>query len=204
MVSMNDVNVPAIKERLTKIITDPANEWRRIEPEPTTIQQLYTGFIIPVAAIPVVASFIGSVVIGTPFIGRTGLVAGIVIAVFTLAMMLIGTYISAFIISKLAPTFSSVSDDRQALKLVAYSSAPVWVAGILNILPFLGMLAILAWIFTIYVFYLGVPVMMKTPQDKVVPYMLVSALVMIVVSFTLAMIGVAVATTMFVTSAVFS
>jgi hypothetical protein len=204
MMSMNDVNVPALKDRVTKIFTDPANEWRRIEPEPTTIQQLYTGFIIPVAAIPVVASFIGSVIIGTPFIGRTGPVAGIVIAVFTLAMMLIGTYVSAFIISKLAPTFSSVSDDRQALKLVAYSSAPVWVAGILNIIPFLGMLAILAWIFTIYVFYLGVPIMMKTPQDKVIPYMLVSALVMIVVSFTLAMIGVAVATTMFVTSAVFS
>ncbi len=203
MMSMNDVNVPAIKERLTKIITDPANEWRRIEPEPTTVQQLYTGFIIPVAAIPVVASFIGSVVIGVPFLGRTGPIAGIVTAVFALAMSLIGTYVSAFIISKLAPTFASVSDDRQALKLVAYSSAPVWVAGILNIIPFLGMLAILAWFFTIYVFYLGVPVMMKTPQDKVIPYMIVSAIVMIVVSITLAMIGFAVAGAMLVTSAVF-
>lgn len=203
MMSMNDVNVPALKDRVTNIIKDPANEWRRIEPEPTTIEQLYRGFIIPVAAIPVVAGFIGSVVIGTPFIGRTGPIAGIVTAVFALAMTLIGTYVSAFIISKLAPSFSSVADDRQALKLVAYSSAPVWVAGILNIIPLLGWLSMLAWFYTIYVFYLGVPVMMKTPQDKVIPYMAVSALVMIVVSFTLAMIGVAVATAMFFTSAVF-
>lgn len=203
MMSMNDVNVPALKERVTKIITDPANEWRRIEPEPTTIQQLYTGFIIPVAAIPVVANFIGSVVIGLPFMGRQNPIYALVLAVLTLGLSLVGTYVSAFIISKLAPTFASVSDDRQALKLVAYSSAPVWVAGILNILPFLGMLALLAWLYTIYVFYLGVPVMMKTPQDKVIPYMAVSAVVMIAVAFTLMLIAGSVAAAMLLTSAVF-
>jgi hypothetical protein len=203
MMSMNDVNVPALKERVTKIITDPANEWRRIEPEPTTIQQLYTGFIIPVAAIPVVASFIGNVVIGLPFIGRQNPISALVLAVLTLGLSLVGTYVSAFIISKLAPTFASVSDDRQALKLVAYASVPVWVAGILNILPFLGILALLAWLYTIYVFYLGVPVMMKTPQDKVIPYMVVSAVVMIAVTFTLMLIAGAVATAMLFTTAVF-
>lgn len=203
MMSMNDVNVPALKDRVTKIITDPANEWRRIEPEPTTVQQLYTGFIIPVAAIPVVASFIGSVVIGGIF-GRTGLIPGLIGAIFSLAMLLIGTYVSAFIISKLAPSFGSVSDDRQALKLVAYSSAPVWVAGILNILPILWVLSMLAWLYTIYVFYLGVPVMMKTPQDKVIPYMVVSAIVMFVVTFTLMLIAGAMTAAMFFTSAAFS
>lgn len=203
MMSMNDVNVPALKDRVTKIITDPANEWRRIEPEPTTIQQLYTGFIIPVAAIPVVASFIGSVLIGLPFLGRSNPISALITAVFTLAMTLIGTYVAAFIISKLGPTFASISDDRQALKLVAYSYTPLWVAGVLNIVPFLGILALLAWFYSIYVFYLGVPVMMKTPADKVIPYMVVSAVVMIVVSIVFAMIGVAIAGAMLVTSAVF-
>lgn len=203
MMSMNDVNVPALKERVTKIITDPANEWRRIEPEPTTVSQLFTGYIIPVAAIPAVASFIGSVLIGAPFIGRSSPVYALVVAVLTLGMTLLGTYVSAFIISKLGPTFASISDDRQALKLVAYASTPVWVAGILNIVPFLGILAILAWLYCIYVFYLGLPVMMKTPQDKVIPYMVVSALVMIVVSVFLMFIAMSVAGAMLVTSAIF-
>ena len=203
MMSMNDVNVPALKERVTKIITDPANEWRRIEPEPTTVAQLFSGYIIPVAAIPAVASFIGSVLIGAPFIGRSSPIYALVVAVLTLGMTLLGTYVSAFVISKLAPTFASISDDRQALKLVAYASTPVWVAGILNIVPVLGMLAILAWLYCIYVFYLGLPVMMKTPQDKVIPYMVVSALVMIVVSVFLMFIAMSVAGAMLVTSAVF-
>ena len=203
MMSMNDVNVPALKERVTKIITDPANEWRRIEPEPTTVAQLFSGYIIPVAAIPAVASFIGSVLIGAPFIGRSSPIYALVVAVLTLGMTLLGTYVSAFVISKLAPTFASISDDRQALKLVAYASTPVWVAGILNIVPMLGILAILAWLYCIYVFYLGLPVMMKTPQDKVIPYMVVSALVMIVVSVFLMFIAMSVAGAMLVTSAVF-
>ena len=204
MMSMNDVNVPAIKERVTKIITDPANEWRRIEPEPTTIQQLYTGFIIPVAAIPVVASFIGNVLIGVPFVGRQNPIFALVVAVVTLGLSLVGTYASAFIISKLAPSFGSVSDDRQALKLVAYATAPVWVAGVLNVLPFLGFLVFFVWLYTIYVFYLGVPLMMKTPPDKVIPYMAVSAIVMIAVAIVMGMIAFAVAGAMFVTGAVFS
>jgi hypothetical protein len=203
MMSMNDVNVPALKERVTKIITDPANEWRRIEPEPTTIQQLFSGYIIPVAAIPAVASFIGSVLIGAPFIGRSSPIYALVVAVLTLGMTLVGTYLAAFVISKLGPTFASISDDRQALKLVAYSYTPLWVAGILNIVPMLGILSILAWLYCIYVFYLGLPVMMKTPQDKVIPYMVVSALVMIVISVVLGIIAVTIAGAMLVTSAVF-
>lgn len=203
MMSMDAVDVPALKERLTKLITDPKNEWLKIEPERTTVAELYKGFIIPVAAIPAVASFLGSVLIGLPFIGRSNPISAFVTAVFSLVMTMIGTYVAALIVSRLAPTFASVSDDRQALKLVAYSYAPLWVAGVLNLVPVLGMLALLAWLYTIYVFYLGVPVMMKTPQDKVVPYMVVSALVMIVVSVVLAMVGLAIAGAMVVTSAAF-
>ena len=208
MMSMNDVNVPALKERVTRIITDPKNEWLRIEPEPTTIEQLYKGYIIPLAAIPAIASFIGSVVIGSwvPFVGlvRVGLIAGLVSAILTFVMTLIGVYINGFVISKLAPTFDSRSDDRQALKLVAYAMTPMWVAGVLNIIPMLGILGILAALYCIYVFYLGIPVMMKTPDAKVIPYMAVSAVVIIVVSIVLGMITAMFAGTALLTSAALS
>lgn len=208
MMSMNDVNVPALKERVTKIITDPANEWRTIEPEPTTVEQLYKGYIIPLAAITPIASFIGGVLIGTPvpFAGmvRTPLFSGLVVLVVTFVMALIGAYLNAFIISKLAPSFDSVSDDRQALKLVAYATTPLWVAGILNLVPVLGMLAILAGLYCLYVFYLGLPVMMKTPEEKVIPYLLVSAIVIIIVTMVLGMITAVFAGGALLTSAVLS
>ena len=68
------------------------------------------------------------------------------------------------------------------LKMVAFASTPVWVAGVLRLIPALGLLALLAALYSIYLFYLGLPSVMKTPPDKVLPYMVVCAVVLIVIS----------------------
>jgi hypothetical protein len=53
----------------------------------------------------------------------------------------------------------------------------------------LAVLGIIAALYSIYLFYLGLPVMMKTPADKVIPYMAVSAVVIIVVYIVAALIS---------------
>jgi len=198
-----DVNIPAIQARVTKIVTDPKTEWTVIEPEPTPVDKLYKGYIIPLAAIPVLATFIGMSFIGVSYgfgTFRTPIVRGLVGACVSYVLALAAVYISALVVSKLAPTFQSVSDDRQALKLVAYAETPIWIAGALNVIPFLGALAgLVGGLYAIYLFYLGVPVMMKTPTDKVIPYMVVAAVVIIVLAFIVAavtttIIGVSAAT----------
>ena len=201
MMTMDSINVPAVQERATKIMTDPKMEWQKIEPEPTTIEQLYKGYVIPLAAIPAVASFIGQSLIGLPILGRIGIVPGIIGAALALVMSLIGVYVSGMIVSRLAPSFESRVDDRQALKLVAYAYTPAWVAGVLNILPFLGLLSVLGALYSIYLFYLGVPVMMKTPEPKVIPYMAVSAIVIIVLTMILYFVTAAIMGTIFLASA---
>lgn len=47
----------------------------------------------------------------------------------------------------------------------------------------LAPLIILAALYTIDRFYVGLPILMKTPADKVIGYMIVAALVVIVVMF---------------------
>ena len=181
-----DVNVPALQARVTKILTDPKTEWPVIEAESTTIDKLYRGYIMPLAAIPAVASFIGMSFIGlnTGFLGtiRTPIVRGVVGMVVTYVLTLAMVYVAALVVSKLAPTFQSKSDDFQALKLVAYAQTAGWIAGVLAVIPALGVLAIIGGLYSIYLCYLGLPVMMKTPQDKVIPYMVVSAIVVIVLA----------------------
>ena len=191
-----DVNTAAIQARATKILTDPKNEWPVIEREATTVNQLFMGYIGPLAAVAAIAGFIGRTFVGVSLGAfgtyRTPFVSGLVGACIGFVLALVGVYVSALIISKLAPTFQSTPDDRQALKLVAYAETPVWIAGILAILPLLGSLAMLiGGLYAIYLFYLGLPVMMKTPQDKVVPYMVVAALVCIVVFVVMGMIAAA-------------
>ena len=179
-----------IQDRAKRIIMQPKQEWPVIEAEATDVATLYKSYIIPLAAIPAIAMLIGLVV----FAGRW-ITFGYALrsALFQYIAQLVGVYVGAFIIAKLAPQFSSREDQVQALKLVAYSSTPVWLAGVLYIIPPLGVLVIFAALYCIYVCYLGVPVLMKTPQDKVITYLVVSVLViivvMIVLSFILGAIG---------------
>ena len=196
MANMLDVNGPALVDRVTRILKDPKGEWPVIEAEVTTTEQLYRGYIAPLAAIPAVAGFIGMSIVGIslPFVGhyRVGILGGIVQAVLSWVLAMVGVYIAALVINKLAPTFDSTPNDMQALKLVAYASTAAWVAGIFNVIPVLGLLALLGALYSIYLFYVGLPVMMKTPEAKVVPYMVVSVIVLICLYFVIGLLTAAI------------
>ena len=61
MPSTLELNVPALQERVKRILTDPTREWPVIAAEQTSIEQLYRTYIGPLALIPAVAGFIGNV-----------------------------------------------------------------------------------------------------------------------------------------------
>jgi hypothetical protein len=183
---------PSLQDRAKRIITDPKAEWPVIEAEQTTVEKLYREYIAILAAIPVLAGLVGGVLIGGPTLfgwSRTPVVAGVIGAIVGYLLALVGVYIAAFIVDKLAPTFDSQPNQMQALKLVAYAYTPAWIAGIAYLIPGLGtLIVLLGSLYSIYLFYLGLPVMMKTPEAKVIPYMLVAAVVIVVLTFVLMMI----------------
>ena len=171
---------PSLVTRVTNILTKPKEEWAVIAGESTSVPSLYSGYIIPLAAIPAVAIFLQMAVVGYGFF-RIPLITALIATIVSYALGLGGIYLGALVIDKLAPNFQSQPNFLQALKLVAYASTASWVAGILNIIPVLGMLALLGGLYGIYLFYLGLPVMMRTPEDKVIVYMIVSAVILIVI-----------------------
>lgn len=177
----------SLQTRVMNILKNPATEWPVIAAESTDVGRLYREYIVPLAAIPAVAGFIGRVLIHVPFMwGLSSLLVSYV-------MTLVGAYIAAVVIEWLAPRFQSSGSRVDALKLVAYASTPMWVAGVLNVIPTLGLLAVLASLYGIYLFYLGLPVLFKTPADKVVIYMIVCAVVMVVVSMVIGSVSAALA-----------
>src|SRR5438445_13430620 len=174
-----------LQTRVVIILTKPAVEWPVIAAEPSDVASLYSNYILLLAAIPAVCTFLGLLVIGVPLLGTYGFSAALVAGVMSYLSALASVYVAAFIIEKLAPNFDSRGNTAQALKLVAYALTPVWIAGVLYLIPMLGMLMLLAAFYAAYLFYLGVAPVMKTPPDKVVPYMVVSALVVVVVTICL-------------------
>lgn len=186
--SAGATSAPGLVTRVTNILTKPKQEWSVIAGETTSVASLYSGYIMILAAIPVLASFVQMSVIGTVLF-RVGMATGVVAMVVGYALALGGVYLAAFVIEKLAPSFQSQGDTLQALKLVAYAYTATWVAGVFNLLPIVGIIFVLAGaVYSIYLFYLGLPVMMKTPPDKVVIYMIVSAVVIFVISVVIGVV----------------
>jgi Yip1 domain len=161
-------------ERAKNICLSPSTEWPKIAGESATTQSLFTGYAMILAAIPAICGFIGMTVIGMsmPIVGtvRTGVAAGLVQLIVGYVLGLVAVYILSIIINALAPTFDGQKDPINALKLAVYAYTPSWLAGILMLVPLLGMLVILAGLYGIYLLYLGLPHLMKNPAEKSVGY----------------------------------
>jgi len=181
-----------LTERTKNILLQPVQEWSIIDKEPGSTAELYRSYIAPLAAIGPVASIIGLSIfgIGVPLGGsyRVPLTSAIGHAVTTYVFALIGTYVLALIIDALAPTFRGSKNNFQALKIAAYSSTPAWLAGIFNLIPTLAFLHILA-LYSLYLLYLGLPILMKAPQEKALPYTIVVIIAAILIFGVIGALG---------------
>lgn len=185
-----------LQTRAKNIITQPAQEWPVIAAESADVASLLRDYAAPLSAIPAICSWLGMGFIGLSVLGstyRVGVVRGFANAIVSWVFGLVGVWLAALVIEKLAPNFGSRGNTAQALKLVVYASTPIWIAGVLNLVPALAVLTIVAALYALYLFYLGLPVVMHTPADKVVPYMIVAALVVIVVMMSVGFITSAIA-----------
>jgi uncharacterized membrane protein len=176
-----------IKSRVRNILLTPNTEWPAIAEERTPPGDLVTSYVMPLAAIGAIAGFIGGSIVGMslPFLGtyRVPIMTGLVGAVLAFIFAIAGVFILAFIINALAPTFGAQQDSNKAFKLAVYSYTPAWIAGVLQIVPALGMLGIIAALYGLYLLYLGLPALMKCPKDKAVGYTAVVVVCAIVLSF---------------------
>jgi hypothetical protein len=163
--------------RVKNILLTPNAEWPVIAAESISVGTLYLGYVVPLAAIGAVARLIGAFLFSFAFLFAAGFGMPIVWvlsqAIVQFVLALVGVYVVGLIIDALAPTFGGQKNQLQALKLAVYASTPSWVASVLLILPPLGILVGLAALYGIYLLYLGLPVLMKAPQEKAVPYTVV-------------------------------
>ena len=182
-----------IVDRVKNILLTPKSEWEVIAGESTPTQQLILGYVLPLAGVAAIAQFIGLCLIGTSmgFLGtfRMPIGWGLALAVWHVVAAVIVVFVLAFIIDALAPTFGAEKSMPQALKVAVYSYTPAWVGGILMLIPLLGFLAILAALYGIYLMYLGLPRLMKNPEEKSIGYTAVTVIAAIVVSIIISVIG---------------
>ncbi|AKM06802.1 Yip1 family protein [Pelagerythrobacter marensis] len=180
-----------LAERVKNILTKPGAEWARIDAEPEGVAAVFVRYVMPLAAIPAVAAMIGSLLFGISVLGMTyrpGFGAAIGSAVLQYGLTLAGVFIFAWVVNFLAPKFGGTANWGKAFKTVAYSATAAWVVGIFNLIPALAFVTILG-LYSLYLLYSGLPVLMKVPREKALAFTAVLVAAMVAVGLVLGALG---------------
>lgn len=182
-------------QRVQDLLLKPKETWPVIAGEPASVASIYQNWLLILAAIPAVAGFIGMSVIGVGAMGfsyRVPLLTGLLQAGISFGLSLAMVYLVALLVDALAPTFGGTRNFLAALKLVAYGCTAAFLGGIFSLLPSLSILGLVAALYSIYLFYTGLPVLMRNPAEKSVAYTVVVAIASLVAGLVLGAISAAV------------
>lgn len=177
---------PALVARVKGILLQPKSEWLKIDGEFATTKSLFTRYAMILAAIGPVCSLLGGQLM--PIMGmKLSIVGAIVVALVSYGMSLLGVFLLGLIINALAPNFGGTANKVQAMKLAVYSWTPAWLAGVFGLIPMLGILAIVG-LYSFYLLFVGLPILMKVPEDKKVGYFIVTVIAGVVMYFIISAI----------------
>ena len=130
------------------LLVEPGKTWDSIAAEPMTLGGVFAGYVLPLAAIPSIASAIGTFLGGNlPNFGE--LAISYIIAVVSVLIM-------GKIMPPLAARFGATPDGNAGMKLAAFAPTGAWVGGLALMVPSVGgLLALAGALYTLYLFYDG-------------------------------------------------
>lgn len=173
MSSPSSIDFNRLFNRVKGFLLAPAQEWKRIDAENDTAVSLFMNYAMILAAIPALTGLIGGVVFGYgvgPSFFRPSIFAAIGSCILRYVLSLAVVYVLGLIVDFMAPIFGGEKNRIQSLKLVVYSATASWVAAVFHLFPPLAMVAVLLGFYGVYLFYTGLPILMKAPQEKAVIY----------------------------------
>jgi hypothetical protein len=158
------VGARAYYMRARNLLLTPTAEWGVIAGERATTEQLFLRWVLPFTVFFFVAGQLGDVAFqDRPVVPALGTI------IVGTAFMCAGVYALAWVIDYLSKHFEGERNAAQAMKLAAYSGTGLWLSGVFGLVPALMLLSALGLV-AIYTLYRGLPVLMKTPPDKALPY----------------------------------
>lgn len=180
-----------IIQRAKNIIISPKKEWEVIKAETLSPIDMFTQYVVILAAIPAVAGFLGKAIFGIRILGmhyRLPIGSLLISTVFMYIFSIVGIWVLAFAMDALAPSFGSKKDMNASLKVAVFSYTPAWVFGILSLIPQLDIIAAIASLYSLFVLYWGMKSLKEPAQEKMTGYFIVTIVVAIVIYFVISTI----------------
>lgn len=170
--------------RIKNLFVHPGDEWLTIKEENRTCRNLLLGYVAVLTAIPPVSAVLERVIINREAVSnavhsplRYVLAANAVWYFVILANMII----TAAVINALVMPRDSGWMSARGLQLAGYSYTPLFLVGILIIIPRLAWLLYPAVLYSLYLLYLGIRTMTGVEKGKAAWRALASFLVAAVI-----------------------
>lgn len=176
----------ALASRAKGVLFEPRATFKEVVAEFTKPGELWGKYIVPLTLLGPLAGALGRFLFGKRVAGQSvegsfTFTDAIIWAVISFAIALAAVFILSKIISGLAPQFGGQKNDVQALKVAAYTSTPMWIAGVFNIHGLFLMVTIIISLYSLYLLYVALPVLMKVPNDRAMGYTAVVIIASVVI-----------------------
>jgi len=185
--------VIALLSRAASIVARPRPTWVAIAQERTPPLRLYIGYIVPLAAIGPLATFVAMHVVGVRIsrvaLYRASVSESLLEAAMSFVYALAGAAIIAAMLDLLAPLFGASRSFARAMRITAYAYTPAWLAGALLAYPPLQALQLVALCYALYLLAFGVHAVMGVTQRAAGLYAAAAILGAVAVGFGLGALG---------------
>jgi hypothetical protein len=176
------------------ILTHPHKEWARIREDSKSTLAHYLRYLIWIAAVPPLAWYYGATMIGWEVGDRvvklTPASAAQIMALFYLAILASVAFLG-YMIHWMARTYDARNDDiAHGVGVAAYMCAPMFLAGLTGLYPILWLDIILgtaAAAYTLYLLYLGIPIVYDMSEER--GFLFASATVAVGLVLMVALLG---------------
>jgi hypothetical protein len=152
--------------RLKALLLSPKRVWGPLAGVDSDPIGLYLRHVLPLAAIPPLAKLLG----WSWFFGFISFGTGAAAAALSWGLSLAGVALLALIAARLARHFGGEERFDRALKLIAYAATASWLGGVFRLVPILGILSLLANLYSVYLLYCGAPQLLAIPVERALPY----------------------------------
>ncbi len=157
-----------ILSRAWGLLREPKKEWEQIKAEETTVPAILIGYVAPLAAIPPICDLIGSALFNRLLTIEPG--EALIRAVVTWLVSIGLVFFLGVLINAVAENFDADKDDLAAQKIAAYSLTPAFLSGVFGLWPPLWWLSLFALGAMVFLMFRGLPILMKAPVERAMPY----------------------------------
>ncbi|MCR4437601.1 MAG: YIP1 family protein [bacterium] len=165
--------------RARDVLLAPRSAWEQIKAEQLTTSQIVGQYVALLAIVPAAAFYLRF------FFSRGRVWVHFLSTAVYFVLCLALARGGARIIEAIARRFEVQGEGIDFLKLVAFSLTPAFLGGVFLVIPWLSGLTFLLALYSLYLLYVGIPMLVRCPDEQVLSFA-VSGMVVLYVLFVVA------------------